>query len=469
MRYTQKHGGVWTLLFILGLVACGVPLPAEEQAAPAVGQSTQEEQELGSLPGSLRWSREIDGARRYSLGGEGLVSDRHGGVLLWVNFTGTTDLGGGPVTAPPEGGVGLASYDSEGRLKWSRVLTTLGGARLLDARALAVDSHRNLVLVVFAFAGSGTGPGEVPLFPGFNLVKVDPRAERVLWARPFRVDLGINVTRLVTDNDDHIALAGFFSGTVDFGSGPHTTSSTVSSSLLARFNSQGENLWTYADEGHFSTAHGLAVDSKNNLVLSGGLFAGTPSDTFVMMFSPSGDVRWSRRIVGTDGVALEVGVRDDRVVAVGSYFHSITFAGQTLPPPGPGGGFVAAYTHEGEERWIRRLGHSGGRIALDAKGCLFVSGTYEDGNDVGLGPATGIPGSSTNVYVAKLDRDDGAVRWVRTFPAGPVSVPISLALTTKNRPVLLGVLEEGTIRVDDEVWSAATKPYGSLFLLGFNR
>lgn len=466
MRYGQKYGRVWALLFITGLVACGAPPSGGEQALQEIGQVTQEEQEQGVLPGALRWTRQIDGARRFSSGSERLVSDRHGGVLLMVNFTGTTDLGGGPVTAPESGAIGLASYDSEGRLKWSRVFATLGGASFIDGRGLAVDSHRDIILVVYALFASGSDPSGVSLSPGFNLVKLD-RHGRLRWARPFRVDGGINVTRLLTDNDDDIALAGFFSGTVDFGSGPHTVPSTRAGSVLSKFDCDGENLWTYADTEHYSAAHGLAVDSRDNLVLSGTILDSSPSDAFVMMFSQTGHVRWMRRLVGTDGAALDVAVRSNRVVAVGSYFQSFTFAGQTLPYPGLGEGFIAAYTPEGEERWIRHFGFSATRVAMDSKGGVIVAGIYQDGDDLGEGPVPGVPDTYNNLYVAKLERDDGALSWVRAFPADRAQ-PLSLALTTKNRPVVLGSFE-GTLRVGEEEWSSRGSGYGSLFLLGFER
>lgn len=93
-------------------------------------------------------------------------------------------------------------------------------------------------------------------------------------------------------------------------------------------------------------------------------------------------------------------------------------------------------------------------------------GTYRDGEDLGLGSVPGVPGSSDNLYVARLDRDDGALRWTRAFPATQ-TVLVSLALTTKNRPVALGAFD-GTLRVDDEEWHS-TGPLGSLFLLGFER
>jgi outer membrane protein assembly factor BamB len=452
------------LLIMMGLVACGAPPSGTEQTPSTAGRVSQEEHGQ-PVPGALRWTRQLDGARRFFIGGENLVSDQHGGVLLMVNFTGTTDLGGGPVTAPDSGGIGLASYDSEGRLKWSTVFGTLGGASFIDGRGLAVDSHRDILFVVYAVAASGSDPSGITLSPGYNLVKLD-RKGRLLWARSFRVDGGLGLLRLVTDEDDNIALAGSFAGTADFGSGPVTSPPLASSSLLARFDSRGENLWTYADTEHFSTATGVAVDSRGNLVLSGSFLDLTPTDAFVMMFSPAGEVLWARRIVGTDGLNVDVAVRSDRVVAVGEYFHSLTFAGQTLPPGGLGAGYIAAYTHEGTEQWIRRIGSAATRVAMDNKGCVFVMGRYRDGDDLGLGPVPGVPGSSDNLYVTRLDRDDGDPRWVHAFPATS-TLPVSLALTTKNRPVALGAFD-GTLRVDDEEWHS-TGPLGSLFLLGFER
>ena len=125
-----------------------------------------------------------------------------------------------------------------------------------------------------------------------------------------------------------------------------------------------------------------------------------------------------------------------------------------------------AYTREGEERWARGFGFSGERIAMDQKDGVIVTGTYRDGDDLGLGPLPGKEPFSTNLFVACYDRITGKPLWTRGFPAG-LAEPSSLVATKDGRSVVLGSFRSGSLLVGEEEWPQ--KSPNDLFLIGLGR
>ncbi|HYO69938.1 MAG TPA: hypothetical protein VEU33_28065, partial [Archangium sp.] len=128
--------------------------------------------------------------------------------------------------------------------------------------------------------------------------------------------------------------------------------------------------------------------------------------------------------------------------------------------------FLVAYTREGEERWARGFGFSGERIAMDQKDGVIVTGTYRDGDDLGLGPLPGKAPFSTNLFVARYDRITGEPLWTRGFPAG-LAEPSSLVTTKDGRPVVFGSFRSGSLILGVAEWPQVSP--NDLFLIGLDR
>jgi len=465
------------LVLMAGLAAsCGPVLEAQESEAPM----RAEEQAHGSEEpgGALRFARQITGPGE-EIGR--IVFDRDGGFLAMVNFNGSTDLGGGPVVDPGAGdsdrfALALARYDGNGRLQWVQVFSAPPGSPgNTFGLALAVDRRRDIVLVLDAAGGVDFGNGQVAA--GVLLVKLDSEG-RLRWLRPFFEGTGFaNVSRLVTDRENNIAVGGFLSGTVDFGLGP-VTSGPGGSAYLTKFSPEGTALWTYANTEEQSQGIGVAVDNWGHFLLSGTVSTGIQTDPFVLMLSPEGTVLWERRLEGALGFALSVATHGNRVVVVGTFALTFTFEGRTHTATPNGGilqdAFVVAYTRAGEERWAYNFGFSADDVAMDERDGVVVAGSYQAGStDLGvLGPLPGNPATVANLYVVKFDRIDGERRWVRGFAAGdedlgtPGIESASIAVTKQGRSAVLGGFT-GTLTVDSEVWEAQGRT--DLFFLGFER
>lgn len=476
MRRGTWAGSTLTLLMGVGLVACG---PGVQELDPV---TVQEEQQAVSTPasaGALRWARPLTGP------GEDvgrIVADRDGGYLSMVNFTGSIDLGNGPIVAP--GGssrpsMALARYDVNGKLQWVKVFSSLPGKEgTAYGLRHEVDRERNIILFLEA---DQVDFGSGPVSFGLYLVKLDKHG-RLRWLKQLPKGGGfLFVGRIMTDRDNNIALAGDFGGVVDFGRGPVSSRRTDygfnPSAYVSKFSPEGKNLWTYVDNTHQSQGFGGAVDSDGNFFLCGTMFSDVQTEPYVLMVSPQGKLRWLRRLDGALGFAWSVATHGNRVVVAGTFAESFTFAGHTHTAT-PNGwirqdAFIAAFTREGEERWAHNFAFEVNDIAMDQNDGVTVVGGYEAGSgDMGiLGPLPGNPGSLANVYVAKFDRIHGERRWVRGFTAGddfgsPGVDDASVAVTKDGRPAVMGS-NLSTLTVGSEVWTAQGR--SDVFLLGFER
>ncbi|SEM42284.1 hypothetical protein SAMN05444354_116137 [Stigmatella aurantiaca] len=478
----RSENGAWKalpLLLAMGVTACGGGA-GNEQAPSTQAALAQEASGPGTWNGPLKWAQHLNGPDDNN---GSIVSDRDGGFLALLNFVGSIDLGTGRLVAPggpTSNAMALARYDVHGHLKWSKVF----GAQSPEGTAFglrhAVDRQRDIILFVEA-NDVDFGGGALPF--GRYLVKLDSQG-RLRWSRPIDTSRGYaGVNRIVTGRDNTIALAGELAGTVDFGGGPVSSrqlpeGGQTTSAFLTKFSPTGTNLWTFVDVEHQSQGFGATVDSEGNLVLCGTVFAEVHTEPFVLMLSPEGQVRWSRRLEGALGFAFSVATHGNRVVAVGTFAQSFTFAGHTHTAVPNGGieqdAFIVAFTRQGEQRWAWNFGFSIEDVAMDEKDGVTVSGSYEAGSgDLGvLGSLPGNPETLANVYVAKFDRVHGKPLWTRGFTASgadtgsPGLESASIAVTKDGRSAILGQFTQ-RLTVGSEHWQAEGR--SDFFLLGFDR
>ncbi|EAU70010.1 hypothetical protein [Stigmatella aurantiaca] len=479
----RREVGAWqalSLLLAAGVAACGGGAGDAPESGGRVPR-VQEASGRASWIGPLRWAHPLTGPDDNT---GNIVSDRDGGFLAMVNFTGSIDLGEGPLLAPggpASAAMALARYDVHGHLKWAKVFGAQPGTvgTAFGIRH-TVDRQRDIILFL-EVGGVDFGSGELPF--GEYLMKLDSKG-RLRWAHRIDTSKGFpGVSRIVTDRDNNISLGGVLSGTVDFGRGPVSSrqlpeGGQTSSAFLSKFSPTGANLWTFVDAEHQSQGFGAAVDTEGNLLLCGTVFTGIQTEPFVLMLSPEGDMRWVRRLEGALGFAFGVATHGNRVVIVGTFAETFTFAGRAHTAVPNGGieqdAFVAAFTRQGEERWAWNFGFSVEDVAMDEKDGVVISGSYEAGSgDLGvLGPLPGNPETLANVYVAKFDRVHGEPLWSRGFSASgpdtgsPGLENASIAVTKEGQSFVLGQFTS-TLTVGSEAWEAEGR--SDLFLFGFDR
>jgi hypothetical protein len=243
------------------------------------------------------------------------------------------------------------------------------------------------------------------------------------------------------DRNGNILVAGFFTGSVDFGSG-QAFSSTGQDIFLAKYSPTGQYLWAvHTGNTGSNAALGVAADGSGNVVVTGkfentvdfgcgSLSSALASsyDIFVAKYSPSGTCQWSKRFgSGNDDIGYGVAVDAiNNVIVTGVFVGKVNFGSTSLFSSGSGSGnstFVAKYAPDGTHVWSRNFSptisnngpDTGYAVAVDGSGDVVVTGSFQ-GTEYfdGVNGITST-GLSEDIYVVKFAAADGSFQWVRTF------------------------------------------------------
>ncbi|WP_163864050.1 PQQ-binding-like beta-propeller repeat protein [Myxococcus eversor] len=401
-------GACWA--WVLLAVACerpeqlAAPSPSVE-APPAAASSLKEK----PLTGRTRWLRSLTGAGRESAAG--LAHDSRGNVVLALNSEAAVADLFGPLLVPGSGApssqrFGVAKYGTGGERMWS---TSLPGF----AEAVTVSSRGHVLVAGRNPEGADLGGGPLPA--GRFLLKLG-RDGDFLWARSLGA-LGVSpdfvLRRVETDLLGNVVLAGTLPD-AKLGGVP----------ALVKVDAKGGYLWTYAHEEP-GEASGVAADPEGHLYVTGLLHpprspVALDSQPFLVKLDARGRAQWEQRLDTGAGGATGVAVHGNRVLVTGAFFAPLTFEARThAAEPGGSEAFVAAFDREGTPRWLRTFGFEGLDLATDEDDGVTVVGRYAHGDDLGAGPVVGAPGGALNLFLVKLDRVDGALRWARGFPMAP--------------------------------------------------
>src|SRR5205814_370722 len=216
---------------------------------------------------------------------------------------------------------------------------------------------------------------------------------------------------VATDPSGNVAVAGSFEGTVDFGTGP-MTSSGFKDGVVAKCSAAGVPLWakSYGERNDDEEALGVAMDGSGNVVVTGYFkqtvdfgtgpltaAGGYLGDVFVAKYSASGASLWVKQIgssgfdkgtaVAVDGAnnVLVTGFFNGTVdFGLGTVTGGVDFGGGLLPDLGGGDMFVAKYSPRGAHLWSKRFGGAGRlgeqaeAVAADGAGNVIVTGAILD-------------------------------------------------------------------------------------------
>lgn len=247
--------------------------------------------------GATDWTQTFDGAAHDDDEVRGIAVDPSGNVLV-AGYT---------TTATAQRDVWVRKYSSAGAMQWTR---TAAGAGNQDdeAHGIAADGDGNVLVVGYVWAGAGQRDVWVR--------KYDP-AGNELWTRTHD---GPEAT-----NDEGNGIAADSAGNV-IAVGFQSVQDVGRDVWVRKYDSDGNELWTatYDAPQHGSdTAHGVAVDGADAIVVAGSIFRGTQSDNvWVRKHDPDGNELWTSTYnsdaFGSD-VANAVGVDADGNVAAGGF------------------------------------------------------------------------------------------------------------------------------------------------------
>jgi PKD repeat protein len=410
--------------------------------------------------GTHRWSENFGGPTSNDIASpRGVAVDLGGNVAVTGHFHGGVDFGGGALNSVSSTDLFLARYSgSDGHHLWSKRFGPPSG--LIHGSGVATDWTGN-ILVTGDFLGAlDLGGGPLPSPPNVNgFVGKFSASGAPLWSTSFLLQATWDMAHpnaIAVDTSGNVVVTGDFSGTVDFGGGP-LSSSGSSDIFVVKYSSTGAYLWsrrfgsTDPDVGR-----GIAVDPSGNVIITGEYsgavnFGGGPlpsqaSGVVVAELSASGAHLWSR---GCGGPGRSLSVAADasgNAIVTGYSYGTLDFGGG--PRPNLSGShaspFAAKLSSSGAHVWSKSFGNSGAQtddaayaVAVDGAGNVLLTGYVVDSIDFGGGPLLPISGPDT--FVAKLSPQGGHL-WSKRFPQSSPSSDAgrAIAVDASGDSVLTG-------------------------------
>ena len=310
--------------------------------------------------GHTLWSHAFEAT--MSVSSPVVAVDAQGDIVFGSSFSGTIDLGSGPLTSTATSDLFLAKLDSDGHTLWSRLYHLAA-----DVGDIAMDAAGN-VIIGGAFGGDmDFGLGVIHGSPGhLFLVKLDPTG-KALWQTDIESPEYATVYGLAVDGTGAITFTGMFKTSIGFG----FSTTAWRSSYVARYDTDGTFLWAHQLDGyHGERALAVAVDAAGNSVI-GGSFS-VPLD----IGDPSVDLGLDPSMEG--GIACAIRYDPKGKVTWGHCFYS----------------FASINSPESDQRV--------NGIAFGPAGQLWMTGAFKNKIDFGGGPLINQT-TGSQIFVAELD------------------------------------------------------------------
>jgi hypothetical protein len=284
-----------------------------------------------------------------------------------------------------------------------------------------------------------------------------------LWAeQAMAVSASYSATAfgVAVDAGGNAVVVGSFSGSLDFGCGMISSTST-SDIFVARYSSTGSCLWSKklgSSSGTPATAYSVAVDGSGNIVVTG-WFSGSldfgggsiasagVDDIFIAKYSSTGAYLWAKRLGGlSNDHAYSITTDNNSNIIVTGYFAGTAdFGGGSLTSAGGADIFIAKYLPTGAYMWAKRIGGSGSDIGwsvtTDSSDTIVVTGHFSGSVDFGGGLLTSAGGK--DILVAKYSTN-GAHIWSNSFGSPTDDCSYGVAVDGYGNVLLTGIFT-GTI------------------------
>lgn len=275
----------------------------------------------------------------------------------------------------------------------------------------------------------------------------------------------------VASGDDSVfgvasdAMGNIFVGGTSGSSGVINYSvSSGSAEIIKVDKTTGAVIWqkTYpvTGGGSYAVVRGLAVDTTGSVIAIGeyqgtinanGVMLtstqGNSTDVFVIKLQADGTPKWFKSY-GNNGDQFGAGIAvasNDDVFLLGTMSNMMSFgAGNTLDAKNGNDVFVARLDGvTGDPKWAKSYGsndtQAGWDIATTPDGNVVVTGqTQGEGINFGGGYIGTGNGAEKDVFLAKLDGNDGSQIWAKAFGDGADQIGYGVTADSKGNIVLTG-------------------------------
>ncbi len=429
----------------------------------------------------VRWAKQIGGA--FGDYGSTVGADSQGNIYVGGQFSGVANFDpNGVVNFTSIGGLDgfVEKLDSTGKYQWA---LPFGGPNNDFVTGLAVYGP-NDVTAIGRFAGPALlGTTLLQNVDNSNIFVAHVSAPQVaaptvdfVSAVGFGGD-SLDARSVAVDARGNSYVTGFFSGSVNFGTGSQVnvlTASAYHDIYVAEYSKTGALLWARDVAGSgFSRSQGntVKVDSSGNVVIAGffndtinfntggdgnsngsSLTSAGGSDAFVAKYDGSGNFLWSKSIGGPSadqGNAVSVDSAGN-IYLTGSVTGEVNVGSLGVSSNGTNA-LITKIDPSGNVVWAKTFGSngntSGSRVVVDAAGNVYAQGTYT--SNVAYTDAAGSSltlngnGRLPSVFTAKLN-SDGSIAWADGFTGEGNVTAGGLAVDSAGSVFLDGTIRAAT-------------------------
>jgi len=366
--------------------------------------------------GQYRWSTAFGGSS--SDYGYGLAVDAAGNVYVTGSMYNSMNCGGSTLSTKGGRDVFVCAFDSAGKHKWS---SNFGSTSTDYGYAIGTDSNSNVYVTGYHYGSIDFGGSTLKSSGSYDifLASFDSNGKH-RWSKNFGNTSSDYGYGLAVDGSDNVYITGtFYLYGINFGGGILYGNGS-NDIFLASFSPSGNHRWSKAFGGTSSDyAYGAAVDKSGNVYITGYMYGSVnfgggsltsngSGDAYVASFTPAGAHRWSKNFGGTSsdyGYGLAADAKGNMYVT-GYYYNTITFGKGTVGSHTSNGSydaFIASFDATGNYRWSRSHGSTssdyGRAVAAAPDGGAYAAGYFYYTVDFGGGSLTA---SSTDIYLMKL-------------------------------------------------------------------
>ncbi|MCP5468799.1 MAG: DUF4215 domain-containing protein [Deltaproteobacteria bacterium] len=343
------------------------------------------------------------------------------------------------------GTCGLGNPRECGMHIWSFSVGNAEGSE--KVQSIATDSQANIYVSGSVQSGIINFNPSIPDDP-FNqnvnqdafLAKYSPEGA-LIWLKTFPDQYAENY--VVIDSQDSVYfLGGFTSEPINLG-GDDLISAGDYDVVLAKFDSDGNHLWSQSIGGdNIDVAQGVSLSPEGNIVIAG-IFnssslsmggqainqGGAPGDwdTFIAVFNGSGELQWKHSVVDTirhrdeEHNILHINHQGEIFILFSSMSGSIDLGnGLVLAVDPYEDAVLAKFDSQGAAQWTHVIESDGFNqtgaycMASDIQGNIWVAGTIF-GDPVNLGGEL-LETNGEGIYYVAFSREDGSHLTSQSFP-----------------------------------------------------
>ena len=299
----------------------------------------------------------------------------------------------------------LQQYNTQGKSQWEK---QIDGGNLNSVLGIASDkTGENVYVVGNTLNGNVGGPplGEEDVF----LISYNAATGAENWRTQFGTN-DIDVSWAIdTDSQNNVVLSGYSIFTKEDGT-------KSDDSWVTKYDSAGNELWfASVSSGDFDEAYAVATDAQDNVFAAGWTLGQLGEQTFgtydnwLVKYNADGDRQWIEQF-GTASVEFPWDMAIDSQGSV--YVTGWTFgAFEGQQSFGSFDAFLAKYSNDGDQLWIKQIGTAGDDgawgVDIDAQDNVYITG-YTNG-DLG-----GTSSGGYDSWVGKYD-GTGAELWSTQF------------------------------------------------------